>query len=97
MQFDINLHQFNNNDVIVCKIENIDLPINLMHNSKWTINPLSIGINNFKNVSSNNNMCIISTSNNTKYEKGYYEIKVTYALDKNLSTTEEKTTKILIK
>lgn len=91
------IHQFNNNDVIVCKIENIDLPINLMHNSKWTINPLSIGINNFKNVSSNNNMCIISTSNNTKYERGYYEIKVTYALDKNLSITEEKTTKILIK
>lgn len=93
----INNRHFNENDTIVCKIDNIDLPINIVHNSKWNFKPLSLGINNFDNISINNNLGIISIGNNVKYEKGYYEIKVTYALDKNQNITGEKTTKILIK
>jgi hypothetical protein len=91
------IHQFNNNDIIACKIENINIPFKLTYGSKWEIKPISFGINNFANIKSNTNIGIISIGNNIKYEKGYYEIKVHYTIDNNDKLTYNKTTKFLIK
>jgi hypothetical protein len=90
------INKFSNNEVIVCKVENENTPFNLNLGSKWSIKPLSIGINNFADITSNTNTGIISIGDNLKYERGYYEVQVNYALDNRNMESEKRTTKILI-
>jgi hypothetical protein len=89
-------NKFKNNDIVVCRVENLNTPFNLTLGSKWNIKPISIGIENYSNISSNTNMGIISIGDNLKYESGFYEIQVNYSLDNRNINSEKRTTKILI-
>ena len=91
------INQFNNTDFVVAKIINNDrLPIKSELDSKWTIKPLSIGIDNFEEFKSNTNMMLMSIGDNLKYEPGYYEITVKYSIDNFTNEIYSKSTKFKI-
>lgn len=91
------INQFNNNDFVAAKIINNDrLPIKSELDSKWTIKPLSIGIDNFEEFKSNTNMMLMSIGDNLKYEPGYYEIIVKYSIDNFTNEIYSKSTKFKI-
>ncbi len=91
------INQFNNTDFVVAKIINNDrLPIKSELDSKWTIKPLSIGIDNFGEFKSNTNMMLMSIGDNLKYEPGYYEIIVKYSIDNFTNEIYSKSTKFKI-
>ena len=81
---------FNKNDIIVANIQNNKkLSINPVISSKWNINNISIGSPVNSNFESNNEMCIITTSNDTIHQPGYYNVNVHYTLN-NLTNNQFK-------
>jgi hypothetical protein len=93
------LNHFNNDDLIVAKLENNDrLPVNIFNGSKWSITPISVGIPDISPIESNCEMCILSLpKNNNEYYRGYYDVNVRYSLDRFSNQQFLKTTKLLIK
>lgn len=90
-------YHFNANDMIVCRVVNNDrLPFKLSVGNKWNINPVSIGIDNFTNISSNSNVALISIGDNFKYEPGFYEVEVTYSLDNFVNNAQKRKTKFRV-
>ena len=91
------IYHFKDNDMIVCRLINYDrLPFKLSVGNKWNIKPISLGINNFENISSNANIGLISIGENLKYEKGYYEVEVNYSIDNFVNHAQKRTTKFKI-
>ena len=89
---------FNNDDIIVSTINNIDMPFILELGSHWNFKPFSLGMNKEANVYSNTNSAIISMGKgNIKYERGYYDVNVRYSLDGNTQEQITKRARILIK
>ena len=90
---------FNNDDIIVGSITNNHrLPIHMIHSSKWNIKPLSYGINFTKEFNSNTEMCILSYPEKMNtIEHGYYDVRVRYSLDRNVSHQYNKKAKLKIK
>lgn len=93
------INHFNNDDLIVAKLENNDrLPVNIFNGSKWSITPISVGIPDISPIESNCEMCILSLpKNNNEYYRGYYDVNVRYSLDRFSNQQFLKTTKLLIK
>lgn len=81
---------FNKNDIIVANIQNNKkLSINPVISSKWNITNISIGSPVNSKFESNNEMCIITTGNDTIHQPGYYNVNVHYTLN-NLTNNQFK-------
>jgi len=80
------VNHFDNDKMIVAKLENNNkLPVDIFNSPKWEITPKSIGMDKTLKINSNQNMALISfPENNNVYQKGYYDVKVRYSLDKNI-------------
>lgn len=90
-------HKFNADDIISLEINNIDLPFILSLGSKWTIKNISIGNAYIDEVSSKTNTAIVSIpENQSKYAKGYYDITVSYTLDRYNKNERTLTQRICI-
>ena len=89
---------FNNDDIIVSTVNNINLPFVLELGSHWNFKPFSLGMNKESNVYSNTNSAIVSIGNgNSNYESGYYDVSVRYSLDGNTQEQKNKRARILVK
>jgi hypothetical protein len=90
-------HKFNSDDIISLEINNIDLPFILSLGSKWTIKNISIGNDYIDEVTSKTNTAIVSIpENQSKYAKGYYDITVSYTLDRYNKNERTLTQRICI-
>jgi hypothetical protein len=80
------LNQFNDDDIVCCYLHNNDrLPFNVDISSKWKISPMSLGMSTDTHFDSNGEMTIISLpKNDSKYERGYYQVTVKYSLDRDI-------------
>ena len=92
------INHFNNDDIICCYIHNNDvLPFNADISSKWSINPISIGMNTDISYESTGEMTILSLPmNSSKYQTGYYKINVRYSLDRDNQHQFKNTANLLV-
>ena len=82
-KFTNGVNHFKQDDIIVGSVRNNKrLPVDLDISSKWNANLMSVGKSKKYEVSSNNEMGIISIPNHDNaYESGYYNIDVDYSLN----------------
>ena len=82
-KFTNGVNHFKHDDIIVGSVRNNKrLPVDLDISSKWNANLMSVGKSKKYEVSSNNEMGIISIPNHdNQYEAGYYNIDVDYSLN----------------
>ena len=93
-----NIYHFDSKDMIVCSLyNNRMLPTDLRKSTKWSILPISHTSRSNVLIKGNTNTCILSIPQNNVYNRGYYNIKVSYSLDGNVVNTSNITKKILIK
>lgn len=80
------VNHFNTNDIIAAYLQNNNrLPVNSNIGSKWTISPMSIGINIDQNTTkSSAEMTILNgTKGDNYYRRGYYNVTCQYCIDRN--------------
>lgn len=92
------INQFKDDDIICGYIHNNDvLPFSSEIGSKWSVSPMSIGMNTDMNYESNAEMTVISLpKNSTKYQKGYYKVTVRYSLDRDIQHQFKNTSTIKV-
>ena len=93
------INHFNDDDIVCCYIHNNDvLPFNSDISSKWSVTPMSIGMNTDISYESNGEMTVISLPmSSAKYQHGYYKVTVRYSLDRDIQHQFKNTSTILIK
>lgn len=92
------INQFKDDDIICGYIHNNDvLPFSSEIGSKWSISPMSIGMDTDMNYESNAEMTVISLpKNSSKYQKGYYKVTVRYSLDRDVQHQFKNTSTIKV-
>ncbi|MBO5005792.1 MAG: hypothetical protein J6D03_11410, partial [Clostridia bacterium] len=76
------VNHFNNDDLIVASIDNVNFPFIFDTGTKWSFKPMSLGMLESSNVESNTNSAIMSIGNgNKKRIRGYYDVNVRYSVD----------------
>jgi len=98
-KFTHGVNHFKQDDIIVGSIRNNKrLPIDLDISSKWNANLMSVGKSKKYEVSSNNEMGIISIPNHdNEYESGYYNIDVDYSLNGFNQQSMKRSSRFLVK
>lgn len=97
-ELDPNKNHFDADDIIVSKIDNINMPYIASYASKWEYNKISIGGETLPPVYSKTNVGIMSVDkDHLSYISGYYDVKVTYAIDDYFEHSKIVKSKILIK
>jgi hypothetical protein len=92
-------NQFDQDDLIVASIDNVNFPFIFETGSKWKFLPMSLGMSEDScTVESNTNSAIISIGKgNKQYSRGYYDVKVRYSVDAFNQHQFEKKARILVK
>ena len=92
------INQFDNDDLIVASIDNVNFPYIFETGSKWKFSPMSIGMLESTNVESNTNSAIVSIGKGNKvYNRGYYNVDVRYSVDSFNQHQYMKKARILVK
>ena len=92
------INQFDNDDLIVASIDNVNFPYIFETGSKWKFSPMSLGMLESTNVESNTNSAIVSIGKGNKvYNRGYYNVDVRYSVDSFNQHQYMKKARILVK
>ena len=92
------INQFENDDLIVASIDNVNFPYIFETGTKWKFSPMSLGMLESTNVESNTNSAIISIGKgNKRYNRGYYNVDVRYSVDSFNQHQYSKKSRILVK
>ena len=92
------INQFDNDDLIVASIDNVNFPYIFETGSKWKFSPMSLGMLESTNVESNTNSAIVSIGKGNKtYNRGYYNVDVRYSVDSFNQHQYIKKARILVK
>lgn len=92
------INHFKQDDIIVASLKNNDkLCLKLSYGSKWTMEPMSLKMNNINTVESNTELAILSISDTfNKYEPGYYSVSIEYSVDDYAQHVYKKNTQFRI-
>lgn len=92
------VNHFNQDDVIVGTVNNIDMPFVLQLGTKWKISPYSLRMENDSEVCSCANTFIMGLGgDNTVYSPGYYDVYVRYSIDGHTQQEIKSRSRILIR
>lgn len=90
-------HHFDNDDLIVMTLDNVQFPFILDKTTKWEVKPLSLNSNSIANIVGTSNAAIISIPDGKSGNvSGYYDVDIRYSVDGIVDHQQKKHTRILI-